>query len=500
MAFNKAQHKKGEYAVEDRRPLLSREEKDEFTKHVYRFENLALEGGGSKGGAYVGAIRVLEEIGVWKNIRRFSGASVGAIVSMWAALGYDSYEIAKMFDVNLSEKCYDAFFGRASLPYNMLNHYGWHPGNKLMKWLGEAVAEKLGHPDATFADLYAKTGRELCIVVVNVNELGCLYCHVKTTPDMPIRIAAKMSSAIPGVVAPVRYIHHGTENLFCDGGLICNYPIHVYDGWYLSMKPKDNFLRRIPDLNDAVAAWDMSYKFGSESNKNTIGMLLYSEGEQEIFKVQLRERLHKYTTESNPYPDTKLARERANFKEKQTLMADKHKELVEAMMAFVTLLRKSDIDDSGTISRDELKNALGEGGSRFSDHQKELLFGKTPVDDLFDSLDKDGNGEITVLELTAFAEQKGMAVRKLFRGFESRKVTDMTGYFDAVVETLLLNMKRIFIRGEDLHRTIGIDTAYVDTLDFGMESADKQFLTQQGKLACMAFLRDHLARNIVEGD
>ena len=33
-----------------------------------------------------------------------------------------------------------------------------------------------------------------------------------------------------GVLAPVRYSIHGVEELFCDGGLICNYPIHVFDG------------------------------------------------------------------------------------------------------------------------------------------------------------------------------------------------------------------------------------------------------------------------------
>ena len=41
-----------------RKPLLSREEKEEFTRQTFPFENIALEGGGSKGGSYVGTIRV----------------------------------------------------------------------------------------------------------------------------------------------------------------------------------------------------------------------------------------------------------------------------------------------------------------------------------------------------------------------------------------------------------------------------------------------------------
>ena len=40
-----------------RKPLLSPEEKEEFTKQTFPFENIALEGGGSKGRSYVGTIR-----------------------------------------------------------------------------------------------------------------------------------------------------------------------------------------------------------------------------------------------------------------------------------------------------------------------------------------------------------------------------------------------------------------------------------------------------------
>ena len=41
-----------------RPPVLTPEETEEFNKYVYPFENFAMEGGGSKGTAYVGAIRV----------------------------------------------------------------------------------------------------------------------------------------------------------------------------------------------------------------------------------------------------------------------------------------------------------------------------------------------------------------------------------------------------------------------------------------------------------
>ncbi len=46
--------------------------------------------------------------------------------------------------------------------------------------------------------LYKKNGCELCVVVSNVNQMDCQYCHVKTTPDMQIREAVRMSISLPG--------------------------------------------------------------------------------------------------------------------------------------------------------------------------------------------------------------------------------------------------------------------------------------------------------------
>lgn len=46
--------------------------------------------------------------------------------------------------------------------------------------------------------LYQTTGRELCIVVTNLSQMTSEYFHVKTTPNVPIVTAVKMSTAIPG--------------------------------------------------------------------------------------------------------------------------------------------------------------------------------------------------------------------------------------------------------------------------------------------------------------
>ena len=57
------------------------------------FVNVAFEGGGIKGLAYVGAIRYLEKRGY--RIFRASGTSVGSIFASLAVAGYNSFEIEK---------------------------------------------------------------------------------------------------------------------------------------------------------------------------------------------------------------------------------------------------------------------------------------------------------------------------------------------------------------------------------------------------------------------
>lgn len=41
-------------------------------------------------------------------------------------------------------------------------------------------------------------GKELCIVVTNLNQMSVEYFHPKTTPNTPVKRAVRMSIALPG--------------------------------------------------------------------------------------------------------------------------------------------------------------------------------------------------------------------------------------------------------------------------------------------------------------
>ena len=51
----------------------------------------------------------------------------------------------------------------------MTKLFGWHPGNRLLDFLGDTVAEKLGDPDTTFADVCIKSHQNLSTTITTYN-------------------------------------------------------------------------------------------------------------------------------------------------------------------------------------------------------------------------------------------------------------------------------------------------------------------------------------------
>ena len=54
-----------------------------------------------------------------------------------------------------------------------------------------------GHSYFCF-QVFERFGKELCIVVTNLNQMSVEYFHPKTTPHTAIRRAVRMSVALPG--------------------------------------------------------------------------------------------------------------------------------------------------------------------------------------------------------------------------------------------------------------------------------------------------------------
>ncbi|HRO41885.1 MAG TPA: N-acetylmuramidase domain-containing protein [Flavipsychrobacter sp.] len=97
-------------------------------------------------------------------------------------------------------------------------------------------------PGITFKEHYKLTGLELVITSVNISRRPVFYLSFKTTPNLRIADAVRMSMSIPGFFKPVHIteeqVTKGSFTAFekkilpgywIDGGVINNNPIHAFD-------------------------------------------------------------------------------------------------------------------------------------------------------------------------------------------------------------------------------------------------------------------------------
>jgi predicted acylesterase/phospholipase RssA len=75
--------------------------------------NLALEGGGGKGFAYLGALQVLEQLGITSRIEGYAGASAGAITAFLLSIGYNSQRLTEYLETTDFDSFFDSPARRA---------------------------------------------------------------------------------------------------------------------------------------------------------------------------------------------------------------------------------------------------------------------------------------------------------------------------------------------------------------------------------------------------
>ena len=197
------------------------------------YENLVFEGGGVKGIAYCGALEILVEYGILPKIKRFAGASAGAIMAAFLAIGYTPVEIKNiMYETDFGTFFKSSDFGMVAdiIKFFESSKMGCSTGNKFESFVEKCIERKTGNPNYTFGDLYKDTGRTLVIVSTNLNREMTVYFSHLSHPHMAIKEAVRMS--IPVLFMPVHHKVLSGVDLYVDGGVLDNYPIHVFDGKY----------------------------------------------------------------------------------------------------------------------------------------------------------------------------------------------------------------------------------------------------------------------------
>lgn len=192
-----------------------------------QFRNLIFEGGGVKGIAYVGAMQVLEQRDILRNIIRVGGTSAGAINALLFALGFDIPSQRKILESTAFKKFMDDSFGFIRDIRRLAKSFGWFKGDFFSAWIGDLIKEKLGDEKATFKDLKTSKKPDLYMLGTNLSTGYSEVFSIERQPDMPIAKAVRISMSIPLFFAAKRY--GPRDDVYVDGGVMLNYPIKLFD-------------------------------------------------------------------------------------------------------------------------------------------------------------------------------------------------------------------------------------------------------------------------------
>ncbi|MBR2291209.1 MAG: patatin-like phospholipase family protein [Prevotella sp.] len=187
---------------------------------------LALGGGGAKGAAEVGVLKVLEEAGI--HVDCIAGTSIGSIVGGLYAAGYSASELETMFQTQewislLTDR-------KASLsnePYKTVGGVTYIFGFPVMDRNSSGFGMMKGNHIETMLDSMAcaKGCRKFDKLKI---PFCCVAADIRTAEEVVLmdgRLSRAMraSMAIPGIFKPVEQ----GDYMLVDGGMLNNLPVDV---------------------------------------------------------------------------------------------------------------------------------------------------------------------------------------------------------------------------------------------------------------------------------
>jgi len=225
--------------------------------HDYPYKNLVFEGGGVKGVAYGGVFEVLEQRQITPQIESVAGTSAGAITATMMSLNYSAEEFLKIMMTLNFEKFEDGcdLIG----PIRLIRHFGWFKGNYFLKLMESYIEQKTGDGQkpgngrATFRDLVekyqARHFKRLYVFGTNLSQPAVQKFSYETTPDVAVADAVRISMSIPFFFEARYYEQNGSNDAYCDGGVLNNYPIDTFDEQRTAVDPdsRQQMLHRTPN-------------------------------------------------------------------------------------------------------------------------------------------------------------------------------------------------------------------------------------------------------------
>ena len=193
---------------------------------------LALGGGGAKGTAHIGVLKVLERERV--PVDYIAGTSIGSVVGALYALGYSADEIEKIMLAIPWDKAYSDTIPRQNLPYRNKQRGQFNIPLNIGYDQGE-VKTPSGVLYGQSASLLLRQAFGSLPTFTSFDDLPIPYRAIATNLSTnkavilnsgDLLVAAQASSSVPGILAPIKY----HEMLLVDGGMTKNIPVDVVKG------------------------------------------------------------------------------------------------------------------------------------------------------------------------------------------------------------------------------------------------------------------------------
>jgi len=156
--------------------------------------NLVLSGGAARGIAHIGVLKALEDLGV--KVKRLSGVSAGAIVSVFYGAGYSPEEMLKLVE----EVSWLKLFKFKTPKWGLI---GWEKAEAFLK-------------ETLRVERFEELRLPVSLCAVDLHRGKPLY--FSRGELLPALFG---SCAIPGIFEPVRY----GDYLLVDGGVMNNLPV-----------------------------------------------------------------------------------------------------------------------------------------------------------------------------------------------------------------------------------------------------------------------------------
>lgn len=432
--------------------------------------------------------------------------SAGGLFALFLALGTpfsDAEQLVKLLDPHtVMIDTAPPGCGVIAMALRYARNWGMFSGRVFRTTLENMVEVYSGDRNLTFLGLLELRGTELAIVVTNPNVAAVEYLHVKTTPHMRVVDAVVAATSVPPIYPPMqRRVWTADGNMAVDtltdacesslalnagecasvrtpplspiepavlaipspNPLTCviairlapavlnNFPLRLWDGWWLSLRPQDAFLNRMRPFTDIHKYIDDRVRFAPRS-ASVLGLTLFSDLDwAEVTRGWVRP-----GGEPPPMPNTPLARAKARGRASQDHEDARRANVEAALERFLHAMVEGDDNRDGVISEAELRRAVA--GGLVLPGDMVLLFGTSDVQRVMRYLDIDRSGTVSYVELMRVASVHNVDLAARGHGVQRRTFTGPVQMLGALVDAVAINLERMSVSHEDYERVAAINT------------------------------------------